>query len=220
VDGWDRGQGTLQRGQVSRFANHEDAWILVAPLLAIERGHNIILESGHAAIGSAYFWVRPHPRPDDLTLPIAAINTWAIEHGNGDWGSTVRVAGEQFRRVAYAKWREWLQIPWIYSTLPEDERDMVTWTQLVTIWQVVGRLVRKGSPARVHFVDAAFRSRFQQDENEESHDGILQTGLLAEMQRVLTPYFDPNSSIDPALRALVETLYAPFYSALMTLEEV
>lgn len=219
VDSWVGSSASLQRGQVGRFAQ-TDAWILVAPLLAVERGHNILNESGHAAIGAAYFWVRPHPRPDDLTLPIAAINAWAIEQGAKEWGRSLLDAGENFRRASYAKWRHWLQVPWIYSTLDTNERDMVTWTQLVTIWQVVGRLVRGGSPARVHFVDAAFRSRYRPAETEDEDEQVLQPGLLAEMRRVLKPYFTDNGSVDPFQRALVQTLYQPFYTALSTLGDI
>src|SRR5690606_8018263 len=103
----------------------------------------------------------------------------AIDQGANEWGSSLLDAGENFRRSAYSKWRYWLQVPWIYSTLDFNERNMVTWTQLVTIWQVIGRLVRGGSPARVHFVDAAFRSRYQAGEAEDDDQRLIQPGLLA-----------------------------------------
>lgn len=216
---WTSGNGTLQRGQVSRFAE-TDAWILVAPLLAVERGHNILNEDKQAAIGAAYFWVRPHPRPDDLTLPVAAINNWAMAHDGGDFGETVEGASSTFRQQAYANWRSWLRLPWIYSTLPEDERSMVTWTQLVTIWQVVGRLVRGGSPARVYFVDAAFGSHFTPPDEETGERQQVQGGLLAEMKRVLSPFFENDSPIDPHTLTLVRTLYGPFYEALKKIGDV
>ncbi|MBK8034701.1 MAG: hypothetical protein IPK17_35400 [Chloroflexi bacterium] len=58
IDSWMGSEATLQRGQVNRFAE-TDGWILTAPLLAIERGHNILNENKQAAIGAAYFLVRP-----------------------------------------------------------------------------------------------------------------------------------------------------------------
>lgn len=216
---WTAGNGTLQRGQVSRFAE-TDAWILVAPLLAVERGHNILNEDNQAAIGAAYFWVRPHPRPDDLTLPVAAVNAWAMENDGGDFGETVEGASSAFRQEAYAYWRSWLRLPWIYSTLPEEERSMVTWTQLVTIWQVVGRLVRGGSPARVYFVDAAFGSHFTPPDEETGERQQVQGGLLAEMNKVLSPFFEKDSTIDPRTLTLVRTLYGPFYEALKKIGDV
>lgn len=210
---------SLQRGQVARFSQ-TDAWILIAPLMAIERGHNILNDEGHAAIGAAYFWVRPHPRPDDLTLPIAAINAWAIENDTNQWGNTLLSASERFRSHAYLNWRHWLQVPWIYSTLGQNERDMVTWSQLVTIWQVIGRLVRGGSPARVHFVDAAFSSHYYASKSDDEPAKISQRGLLAEMKSVLEPYFSENTTIDSDTQNLVQMLYAPFYQALLKLGDV
>jgi hypothetical protein len=214
---WTSGNGALQRGQVSRFAD-TNAWILVAPLLAVERGHNILNEDKRAAIGAAYFWVRPHPRPDDLTLPVAAVNAWAIENDGGNFGDTVEVASSAFRQEAYAHWRSWLGLPWIYSTLPKQERSMVTWTQLVTIWQVIGRLVRGGSPARVYFVDAAFGSHFIPEESGERQQ--VQGGLITEMKNVLSPYFEKESGVDPRILSLVRTLYGPFYEALKKIGDV
>lgn len=218
IENWAGTSNGLQRGQVSRFAR-TDAWILVAPLLAIERGHNILNDEGQAAIGAAYFFVRPHPRPDDLTLPLAAINAWAVENGSKHWGTDLLSANSEFRSKAYARWRHWLQMPWIYSSLPPAERDMVTWTQLVTIWQVVGRLVRSGSPARIYFVDEAFGSKTRPVDCDPHGNGerVIQPGLLAEMRRVLAPYFSGETVEDGAL---VQTLYGPFYQALLTLGDV
>jgi len=216
---WTAGNGTLQRGQVSRFAK-TNGWILVAPLLAVERGHNILNDDNQAAIGAAYFWVRPHPRPDDLTLPVAAVNSWAIDHNGGNFGETVEVASSTFRQQAYAHWRSWLRLPWIYSTLPEEERSMVTWTQLVTIWQVIGRLVRGGSPARVYFVDAAFGSHFTLPDEETGERQQVQGGLLAEMHKLLSPYFENDSTLDSRTLILVRTLYGPFYEALKKIGDV
>jgi hypothetical protein len=129
----------------------------------VERGHNILNEDAQAAIGSVYLLIRPHPRPDDLNYAIQSINRWAVDQ----FGISAEIGtqGEQslldaatgFRRDAFRRWRYLLRLPMIYSTLPDAERDAVTWSQLVTIWQVIGRLVRGGSPARVFFCDAGSR---------------------------------------------------------------
>lgn len=219
ADSWVGSEATLQRGQIDRFAKTE-AWILIAPLLAVERGHNILNKDNQAAIGAAYFLIRPHPRPDDLTLPISAINAWAVDNGKQNWGDSILQSGERFRQEAYKSWRTWLHMPWIYSTLPENERAGVTWTQLITIWQVVGRLIRGGSPARVYFVDAAFKSKRYQPDDDGEAPYVIQTGLLAEMQNVLAPYFDLDSPIESTERELVKTLYEPFYRALSQIGEV
>jgi hypothetical protein len=224
---WQTSQAGLQRGMVSQFAS-TDAWILIAPLLAVERGHNILNEDDQAAIGAAYFLVRPHPRPDDISYAIQSINRWAIDHyQDRAWfqqseatnPAPIDIArmGNNFRTAAYRQWRSWLRLPMIYSTLPRSERDAVTWSQLVTIWQVIGRLVRGGSPARVFFCDAAFDPMvYRSTEDTTGSPGV---SLLTGMRDVLQPYFDAtDTTITPAERVLVHTLYGPFYQALLTMK--
>lgn len=215
---WQSQSGSLQRGLVHQLADTE-SWLLVAPLLAVERGHNILNEYDQAAIGAVYFLVRPHPRPDDIGYAIQSINRWAIdEYENKRWiytqeGQHPTVAtGEQFRETAFDRWRFLLGLPMIYSTLPTLERDAVIWSQLVTIWQVVGRLIRGGSPARVFFCDAAFapRAAAKSDDPDQPSSSLL-VGIL----RVLEPYFDDTiQSVTQRDKVLVRTLYGPFYQAM------
>ena len=94
--------------------------------------------------------------------------------------------------------------------LPQDEKSAFTWDQLVVIWQVIGRLVRGGVPARVHFVDGAFSPR----EAGLKGDDTSATSFLISMQEELEPYFDPASAISPIDRSLVKALYEPLYQAL------
>lgn len=54
------------RSRVEHFAETE-ADILVAPILAISRGYNILDINGNGALfGSAFFLVRPYPVPNNL----------------------------------------------------------------------------------------------------------------------------------------------------------
>ena len=105
----DKAAGRLRRGDVASFAATTSE-ILVAPLLAVERGHNIVLPGGKAAIGTVYFLARPHPRPDDITLAIQAVNDWAVRHvRDGGFAQQVRAvgsldaAGLAFRKRARAE---------------------------------------------------------------------------------------------------------------------
>ncbi|MCS6937731.1 MAG: hypothetical protein RMJ55_10130 [Roseiflexaceae bacterium] len=208
----------LQRGLVAQFGIG-GAWILIAPLLAVERGHNILNERDEAAIGAAYFLVRPHPRPDDIAYAIHAINRWALDHhANLEWYAqrlkthqpSLEQIAETFRASAYAQWRRLLQLSMVYSALEPQERHAFTWTQLVTIWQVIGRLVRGGSPAQVFFCDAAFAPR-----TVEGSMDAPDSSLLASMRSVLRPYFSPDDrSVSATDRSLVQALYGPLYTAL------
>jgi hypothetical protein len=218
---WQKSDNSLQRGIVDQFADTE-AWILIAPLLAIERGHNILNEENQAAIGAAYFLVRPHPRPDDISFAIHAINGWAIEHcEDADWftqqgkNESLDEMGRLFRKKAYSYWRHLLHLDMIYSTLPSNERKAVIWNQLVVLWQVIGRLVRGGSPARVFFCDAAFARRTA---NQEEKPDDVTSSLLLGIRAVLQPYFSEN--VSQADKALVETLYGPFYQAIKNIKGI
>jgi pPIWI RE three-gene island domain Z len=208
----------LRRGEVDRFAETE-AVLLVAPLAAIERGHNILteVEEGEtkktvAAIGAAYFLIRPHPQPRDLGYAVRSLNSWAIdcaEQFNSDNKDERSLEARAFahRREARNLWRDLLSKQIAYSTLHDaKERDRLTWHLLVQIWQVVGRLVRGGSKAQVFFCD----DKFNPTEGRS---------LLREMRHVLEDCLtDENEKVSVADRAVVEQLYAPLYAALMKMK--
>ncbi|HET9972576.1 MAG TPA: signal recognition particle [Streptosporangiaceae bacterium] len=215
----DKAAGRLRRGDVASFAATTSE-ILVAPLLAVERGHNIVLPGGKAAIGTVYFLARPHPRPDDITLAIQAVNDWAVRYvRDGGFAQQVRAvgsldaAGLAFRQRAREKWQRYLTRRLAWSSLPLEEKVSFTWDQLVVMWQVIGRLVRGGAPARVVFVDAAFAPREAGLTATDTPD----TSLLLSMRQVLAPYFTDESGVDPTERSLVENLYDPLYQALVGL---
>jgi pPIWI RE three-gene island domain Z len=220
--------GLLRRGDVATFAE-TGAEILIAPLLAIERGHNILNDEGTAAIGSVFFLARPHPRPDDIGLAIQAVNDWAARMlRDGSFDELVRsqpsldAAGKQFRHLARVQWRRLLNRQLAYSRLSPEEKISFTWDQLVVIWQVIGRLVRGGVPARVVFVDAPFAERQAKGLSGDT----ARTSLLVSMLHVLAPYFSDRADAElpirgepvPALdRVLVASLYEPLYAALSRL---
>lgn len=211
------GSGSLTRGRVHRLAD-TGAWLLIAPLMAIERGHNILNEARRAAIGAVLFLVRPHPRSDDIGHAIHAINAWAVEEAGkpAPPGVSLDMYGQRFRRRAFDRWRALLTVPVRYSTLDPPDREALIWTQLVSIWQVVGRLVRGGCDAQIYFCDAAFAplSARRSDERDQISDS-----LLIGMRSVLRRYCDPGATSAPVRdRVLVNALYAPFYRALRATE--
>jgi len=212
--------GQLRRGDVASFSR-TGSEILVAPLLAVERGHNIVLPGGKAAIGTVYFLARPHPRPDDITLAVQALNDWTVRYvRDGGFNQLVLssrsldAAGLAFRHEARMKWHRYLTRRLSWSSLPPDEKLSFTWDQLVVMWQVIGRLVRGGVPARVVFVDAAFAPR----EAGLTGDDTPGTSLLLSLRQVLAPYFTPGSDVSQTDRSLVENLYDPLYQALLGLD--
>ena len=196
--------GNLPRGLVDQFGAG-DAWVLIAPLLAIERGHNIINADGTAALGAAYFLVRPHPRPDDIGYAIHSINRWAMDENNVNPQGSIGETARDFRRRGRIRWNQLIRHRLQWSSLEEAERAAVTWTQMVAIWQVIGRLVRGGQSAQVFFCDAAFAPGSAAGQSDDST-----SSLLISMRHVLRPYFAEDG--DEA--ELVRTLYGPLWAAL------
>lgn len=206
---------TLRRGDVEHL-RELGADILVAPLLAVERGHNILNDDAEAAIGTVYFLARPNPHPEDLSLAVNAVNDWILRmQDNGSFatwvrsGSTIEAGAEEFRRQARSRWYKLLRRPLAWSRLGTD-REQVTWDTLVLMWQVIGRLVRGGVPARVVFVDAVFAP------NRAANPPLPDTetsSLLHSILAVLTPYFaDDGKPADE--RFIVRALYEPLWRML------
>ncbi|MFJ6102452.1 hypothetical protein ACIQHY_15800 [Streptomyces sp. NPDC092359] len=218
----------LRRGDVERLKDLE-ADVLVAPLLAVERGHNILNKGDEAAIGTVYFLARPNPHPDDLYQAVHAVNDWIVRATTGETFSTlvrqapsVEKGAEEVRSAARSRWHQVLKRSLAWSRLG-DERHRVTWDMLVLMWQVIGRLVRGGVPARVVFVDAAFAPNrgaatrgpgTPENEVPVWRPDTPETSLLHSMLEVLDPYFEPDAK--PAEeRFIAQALYGPLRSMLM-----
>ncbi|MEU0840950.1 hypothetical protein ABZ370_15960 [Streptomyces sp. NPDC005962] len=202
---------SLRRGDVEHLKDL-DANILVAPLLAVERGHNILNDDAEAAIGTVYFLARPNPHPDDLSLAVHAVNDWIVRAtAGGEFDSWVRGArtieegADEVRRRARSRWYQVLERSMAWSRLG-DERERVTWDMLVLMWQVIGRLVRGGVPARVVFVDVAFAPNRGAT---PSRPDTPTSSLLHSVLEVLNPYFagDTKTAEEQFIaRALYEPL--------------
>jgi hypothetical protein len=223
-----RTPGALRRGDLERFPDRGQD-LLIAPLLAVERGHNIVLDDGTAAIGSVLFLARPHPRPDDIGLAVQAVNDWAVRTVDARNGVLDRCAREsdslfaaatRLRAESRKVWNHLLSRPYAWSRLHEPgERESFAWDQLVVIWQVIGRLVRGGVPARAVFVDAAFVPVTAGIANTKDTRDTADTSLLAAMREQLRPYFE-DTDLDPLEVSLVKNLYSPFYQALTQLPAI
>jgi hypothetical protein len=70
---------SLRRGEISEL-RHTPSQIVIAPLMALERGHNILNAQKQAAIGAVLFLNRPMPIPDDWQFTVRQLNNWALTH--------------------------------------------------------------------------------------------------------------------------------------------
>jgi hypothetical protein len=167
----------IPRGQVERFADW-DRTILLAPMAAIGRAHNILNDKGYAAIGSVYFLVRPMPVPRDIQNAARRVVAWGLKNrppsgvADGHW--------RDYRTKAGKKWRDALRGNQYYSSLSDEERNDLALTQLVVLLQTVGRVIRGGVPARIHFCDSAFAP-----ETASGQPDCAGTSLLVAMHEAL-----------------------------------
>ncbi len=211
----------LARGQVNRFAEVPER-ILIAPLLAIERGHNIISEDGRAAIGSVYFLVRPMPVPHQFSSAVREMNHWAVKTWYDNELANARdsllTEWREYRRKANAAWQEILHNPGQFRNATEHVRRNLVWTQLVALWQTVGRAVRGGSSVRVHFCDAAFAPESAGGETDTERTSML-LAMRAELNRYLDDSHKTNS-LDQRERDVCRFLYSPWAETLSNIRNL
>lgn len=96
---------------------------------------------------------------------------------------------------------------WSFQQLTKDERSVLCWTQLVSICQIIGRLVRGGVPAVVHFLDVKFAPNSAIGEQDSET-----TSLLVAIIKVLEPYIESED-------ILARSLYGPFLNALQQMKQ-
>ncbi len=198
-DTWQPPPGKLLRSLLNQM-HKRPARFLVAPLQSIERGHNILVGQ-EAAIGSVYFLVRPYPVPGDIHTAIHKLNAWAMDYVPTLTDPQATRAGTRLRQEAAQQWDLALGKGKRYRELKDDDlRTPLLWTQFVLVWQCIGRLLRGGASARVHFVDARWAENSPTGQKDTE-----QTSMLLGFRRIL---HQAVSDPDPARRAIATTLYA------------
>lgn len=197
------GEDTVRRGEVSRFAQM-NADILIAPAMAIERGHNIVDEYGHSALSAVFFMVRPMAVPDDIQQKGSKLNGLVESHCKREAQESLFAYNARIRQFAARQWNKMCKTKAFgIAELSEDERKDVVATLFVLILQIFGRLARVTDVSRpaphVYFVDGAFRRR---PEKAEDFD------CLSELGQYLEKLMTQKGSAE-----IAKTLYAPFYQA-------
>ena len=194
---------TVRRGEVSRFAQMK-ADILIAPAMAIERGHNIVDEYGHSALSAVFFMVRPMAVPDDIQQKGSKLNGLVESRCKRGPQESLFAYNMRVRKFATQQWNKMSKTKAFgIAELSADERKDVVATLFVLILQIFGRLARvtdmtKPAP-HVYFIDGAFRRR---PEKTEDFD------CLSELGQYLEKLMTQQESAE-----IAKTLYAPFYQS-------
>ena len=195
--------GTIRRGEVGRFAGRSEK-ILIAPAMAIERGHNIVDETGHSALGSVFFMVRPMAVPDDIQQAVSKLNGYVEANCRRKVGESIFDYNLRVRQFATKRWQEISQSKaYGLNTLAAHEKRDVVATLFVLILQIFGRLARVTDPTKpapeVYFMDGAFRKR---EDRQDDFDCLNELGEYLE-----------GLMKKPRDAEIARTLYGPFYEA-------
>ncbi len=193
----------IPRGGIAKFHLHP-ARILIAPAAAIERGYNIVDETGHSALSSVFFLVRPMPVPDDIGERCSKLNGMVAQR-YADYA-----LDNEFKKVAglrvYAT-KQWHMIERNSQKglkyLPKVLKKDTTASIFILILQIFGRLARITDPdkpaPRIYFADGAFRRKLGDTDGYDCLNELL--SYLKDMMN------------DPQQGEIAKTLYAPFYEA-------
>lgn len=196
-------QGTIRRGEISKFAAMPDS-ILIAPAMAIERGHNIVDETGHSALGAVFFMVRPMSVPDDVQEKGSKLNGYIESHFKRKPEETLFEYNARIRKESTRRWAitNGSKAYGLSELDPDSQKDIVA-TLFILILQIFGRLARvtdtKKPAPHVHFVDGAFRK----PEDKPNDFDCLES---------LGKYLDALMEM-PESAEIAKTLYEPFYKA-------
>ena len=181
-----------------------NADILIAPAMAIERGHNIVDEYGHSALSAVFFMVRPMAVPDDIQQKGSKLHGLAESCCKRGAQESLFAYNARMRQFAAQQWNKMSKTKAFgIAELSAGERKDVVATLFVLILQIFGRLARvtdvtKPAP-HVYFIDGAFRRR---PEKPGDFD------CLCELGQYLEKLMTQEESAE-----IAKTLYAPFYQA-------
>ncbi|MUG97168.1 hypothetical protein F7734_34495 [Scytonema sp. UIC 10036] len=213
----------IRRGKI-RDVSALPTQIVIAPLMALERGHNILNENRIAAFGAAVFLSRPMPVPDDWQTTVQQLNNWALEKS---WDSslyeplqkrsnalTLANVENEFYQYAVAKMLDLNCRAMFFKQLTNDERSILCWTQLVSIWQIIGRLVRGGVPCIIHFLDTKFAPLSVESKLDSEATSLL-VGIIKELQLAIEA-----EGKQPWEKTLARSLYGAFFNALKKTKEL
>lgn len=206
-------EGYVTASRVERLGD-DDRWqVLIFPPGALGRGTNIVFTSGarrrDAVIGTLYFLTRPHPAPNDMSLPVSMAARATLEFDlRQDDSTSLDQIGQRLlaaRRQAYKKIGGLLRRP-LYARSLGKLFEPFTANIAVNLLQTIGRAMRNGCPVQCFFVDRAWA------EKSAKGDGDTETSsMLVQLRMILQ---SGSCSDDPREAALYRALYGAFLEPL------
>ncbi|MEK5442545.1 hypothetical protein [Fredinandcohnia sp. FSL W7-1320] len=148
------------RSLIEQFSE-TGAEVLIAPLLAVGRGYNILNEQKQALFGSCFFLVRPYPIPNDMTFIIQSLHSSLQYYYSKleEEGLTYACGLKRLRNLSRSRFELMYQKPDFWSILTEQEKKILSWYIFVPVWQMIGRLLRGGKDAHIFYCDVKFHDK-------------------------------------------------------------
>lgn len=207
------GTKALKRPELTRFGVMTDCpTVLVAPLLAVGRRHNILNDNKTAAFGAIFFATRPMKTPDDLSRWVSWINyqtTRLMQNPESkEWkgASTPKDRLLRIRSVMNGWWSRIGSYKGVSTINNRYLRRSLAATMAAIVVQATGRLLRGGVPFLAYFVDAAWapQSANRLPDNPRN-------SLLIEMMDIVNEY---------CRTPIGEVLFGPLNEAFQQIEGV
>lgn len=183
-----------------------NADLLAVPLMAVGRGYNILdLEKERSLFGSVFFLIRPYTVPGDIHNMIQILHAYLPHYLNEIKDKCLRFEKgiSKLRQKSRSQLEEMVRRPDYWKILNDKEREILSWYLFILMWQMIGRLLRGGSAARVFYVDAKFAFKSAVGEKD-----TIRTSLLKSWKEMMSREDD----------FIFNELYGPFINSIKHLE--
>ncbi|OOP73197.1 hypothetical protein [Clostridium beijerinckii] len=178
----------VKRSDLVHFANN-DYNILIAPMLAVHRGHNIltviedepaneeerfneIIEKNIAAFGAIAYGKRPYPKPHVLSDLASLLNSSAIKHLLYDKDDDIKTTVNRIIKESKELFKRFYDQKY-YLDLSDNERTRLIANIAVDTNQLEGRLIRGDVGAKVFWLDGAFFPHYENSEINSNETSML-----------------------------------------------
>jgi len=180
----------------------EEADVLAVPLTAVGRGYNILQpDTGRSLFGSVFFLVRPYHVPGDMAYIIPSLHGYLPSYLRTIGSKRLQFEDgiKHLRHKSIQFLEDMVRKPQFWALLDEDERRLLSWYTFILVWQMIGRLLRGGTNARVWYVDSKFAHPYGE------HGTGAEDSMLASWKQMLQ-----ELAGDP----IVQELYGPFMQSI------
>lgn len=202
-------KGEWPRQKLSSFPK-SSGMVLIAPLMAMERGHNILNKAGVAAFYTVIYMVRPYPIPYDLNDYAALLNSEAMEQYNANVvNNNFSEQAKGIKKKAFILRSSYFNSSNAYKFMKPELRSNLIANTYASMHQVESRLVRGDVGARVIFADASFLPVLSDSEKNSE-----KTSMLLGMRKL----FDEYLSFGGIEAEILEELYGPRIEGLNNLK--